>query len=90
MEQEFPFSKNLFWDVAPESIDLTKHKRFVIERVLVRGNLIDFEKLIQIYSKDEIREAIRMSKELDPKTQHFCSWYFEIPAEELYASLFYR
>jgi hypothetical protein len=90
MKQEFPFSKNLFWDVASESIDLTNHKRFVIERVLVRGNLIDFEKLIQIYSKDEIREAVRKSKELDPKTQHFCSWYFEIPAEELYASSFYR
>lgn len=86
----FPFSKNLFWDVAPESIELSRHKRFVIERVLLRGNLTDFNELLQLYTKDEIRDAIRKSKELDPKTQHFCSWYFDIPAEEIHAAPFYR
>lgn len=86
----FPFSKNLFWDVAPESIELSRHKKFVIERVLLRGNLADFKQLLQLYTKDEIRDAIRKSKELDPKTQHFCSWYFDIPAEEIHAAPFYR
>lgn len=86
----FPFSKNLFWDVSPETIDLTTHKRFVIERVLTRGNLVDFELLLKLYSNDEIRFGIKKSKELDPKTKHFCSWYFEIPLNEIHASSFYR
>ena len=86
----FPFSKQLFWDSEVEDIDLQKNKRYVIERVMTRGKMADFEVLQTIYTKEEIANEIRKSKELDPKTQHFCSWYFGIPQNELHASSFYR
>jgi putative IMPACT (imprinted ancient) family translation regulator len=44
---------------------------------------------LTLYSKEEIRAALKESKELDPKTRHFCSWYFDIPENELQASYFY-
>jgi hypothetical protein len=87
--KQFPFSQNLFWDTAIAGIDLRKHKRYVIERVITRGSLDDFKNLTMTYSKDEIAEEIKKSKELDPKTRHFCSWYFNIPINELHASSFY-
>jgi len=33
--------RTLFWDVAFDSIDWQKHARFVINRVVTRGNLDD-------------------------------------------------
>ncbi len=87
--KEFPFSQNLFWDTPLSNISLEKHKRFVIERVIVRGSLEDFYKLLTLYDKNEIAIQLRKSKELDPKTRHFCSWYFNVPINELYASSFY-
>jgi hypothetical protein len=86
----FPFSQYLFWDAEIADIDLRKNMRYVIERVMTRGKMQDFEKLLELYAKEEISEEIKKSKELDPKTAHFCSWYFGIPQQELHASSFYR
>lgn len=88
--ERFPFSRNLFWDYPAENIDLVKHKRFIIERVLTRGFTDDVYMLLNIYTKEEIREALRKSKELDSKTIHFCSWYFNIPKQEMHVSSFYH
>lgn len=86
----FPFSKELFWDSEVEDINLQKNRRYVIERVISRGRMQDFKVLLSLYSIEEIKSAVRQSKELDPKTRHFCSWYFDIPQNELHASSFYR
>jgi hypothetical protein len=86
----FPFSQNLFWDTDIAEIDMQKHKRYVIERVLTRGTLNDFRKLITLYSKEEIKNEIVKSKILDPKTAHFCNWYFGIPIDKLHVSSFYH
>ena len=34
-------SKGLFWDVDPETVDEVKHRRFIIQRVLERGDFED-------------------------------------------------
>jgi hypothetical protein len=86
----FPFSRNLFWDVDIENIDLQKHSRYVIERVVTRGFTEDFYILLKIYSTHQIQEALRKSKELDAKTANFCSYFFKIPKSEVHVSSFYR
>ncbi|MBP9213810.1 MAG: hypothetical protein KBF36_04620 [Chitinophagaceae bacterium] len=88
--KKFPFSQYLFWDAAIEKIDVQKNKRYIIERVLTRGFLEDFYTLLQIYSTEEIVETLKKSKELDSKTIHFCSYYFNIPKSEMHVSSFYR
>ena len=40
-------SKGLFWDVDPETVDEVKHRRFIIQRVLERG---DFEDMCGTFS----------------------------------------
>ena len=86
----FPFSKNLFWDCEVADIDLKKNRRYVVERVLTRGQMEDFKSLLLVYNKEEIVEGILKSRELDPKTAHFCSWYFGIPENQLHVSSFHR
>ena len=88
--EKLPFNKMLFWDHPIENIDLKKNQRYIIERVLTRGFTDDFYMLIKIFSAGEIRDALRKSKELDPKTIHFCSWYFDIPITEMHVSSFYH
>ena len=66
------FTKKLFWNVDPDSIDLDKHARFVIERVLTRGSADDFSELQRTYGKDRIRQELRNCRSLDPKTIRFC------------------
>ena len=86
---EFPFSQNLFWDAALETIDLQKHKNFVIERVLTRGFLSDFYMLQKIYTCNDFKELLKKSKVIDAKTRNFCSIYFNIPVTEIYAPSYY-
>lgn len=86
----FPFTRNLFWDNSIENIDLKKNQRYVIERVLTRGFTADFYILLKIYTAGEIKDALRKSKELDPKTLQFCSEYFNINKSEMHVSSFYR
>ncbi|MCZ2298231.1 MAG: hypothetical protein LC134_01990 [Chitinophagales bacterium] len=87
---KFPFSQYLFWDAAIEKIDIQKNKRYIIERVLTRGLLQDFYMLLKIYSTEEIKDALKKSKELDSKTVHFCSYYFNLPKSAMHVSSFYR
>lgn len=86
----FPFSQYLFWDTPVSSIDIKKNKRYIIERVLTRGFTGDFYMLTKMYSREEIQEALRKSRELDPKTVHFCSYYFNLPKSEMHVSSFYH
>ncbi len=87
---ELPFSQYLFWDTAIQNIDIKKNSRYIVERVLARGFLLDFYLLTRLYSKEEITAALKKSKELDPKTVDFCSYYFDLPKSEMHVSSFYR
>ncbi|MBX9785231.1 MAG: hypothetical protein K2X48_18245 [Chitinophagaceae bacterium] len=86
----FPFGQNLFWDTPVQNIHLQQHKRYIIERVLTRGFLQDFYLLLKIYTIEQIKEAVVKNKELDPRTAHFCSEYFQIPKEQIPVSSFYH
>lgn len=86
---EFPFSKYLFWDTSIENIDVKKHKEYIVERVVLRGKIEDFYLLLQLYTIDEIKASLILSRELDPKTAHFCCTIFNIPKSQLYVSPYY-
>lgn len=84
-----PFSQNLFWDTPIEKVDSVKHKNYIIERVLSHGLLSDFYFLLQMYTREEIKEVVLKSKILDRKTINFCSIYFKIPLNEFHATSYY-
>ncbi len=75
-------SKPLFWDVDYESIDYEKNSRFVIERVLTRGNFQDWRELRDFYGLDKIAEEVIEIRYLDKLTFNFCHKLFNIEKEK--------
>jgi hypothetical protein len=60
--------RNLFWDVDMTSLDLQKHKAFVIERVLNMGDQHAVVWLRSVVSEEEIMEVVKTSRRLTRKT----------------------
>jgi len=77
-----PFNEALFWDVQYSSLDLGAHSRFIIERVVSRGNLADWNLLKKIYGKEKIKEEVVRIRSLDRKTVSFLSVYFGIARKD--------
>ena len=72
------FNKALFWDVQIESLDIETHKRYIIERVVSRGNRADWELLKEIYGKKRIKQEVLKIRSLDKKTVSFLSVYLGV------------
>jgi hypothetical protein len=70
---------SLFWDTDINSIDLKKHKKAIIERVLLRGTQEEFIALIQFYGKKTIRTIALQARYLDNRTLAFCCTLFRQP-----------
>jgi len=75
-------SKVIFWDTDYNRIDWEKKARFVIERVVMFGNLKDWRIIQQFYGMEKIKESVLLSRDLDPKTLNFFSLIFNIPKEQ--------
>lgn len=72
----------LFWDVEFSTIDIRAHRRFIIERVVSRGNLKDWQLLKKMYGKKTISEEVVQMRSLDRKTVNFLSVYFGIARKD--------
>jgi len=75
------FSAELFWDTAPESVDIVKNKRWLVVRVLEHGRLEDWLELRKLYTLREIAEAAKLARCLSPKALSFISRISETPKE---------
>nr|WP_320011971.1 hypothetical protein [uncultured Desulfobulbus sp.] len=72
----------LFWDVEYTSLDFNEHSRFIIERVVSRGDLADWDVLKKVYGKEKIKKEVVLIRSLDPKTVNFLSVYFQIARKD--------
>ncbi len=79
---KFELDKSLFWDVDVESADLTKNARHIINRILLRGDIKDWEQLKMFYGIEKIKEEVQKMRFLDKRTLNFCSFYFNIPKND--------
>jgi len=70
--------QHLFWDVDLEKMDSAKNKRFIIERILARGNLDDFRWAFSFFKKELIKDVLINAKSLDAKSQNFWCLYFNL------------
>lgn len=78
-----PLRKELFWDVNFQKLDVNTHKRLIIERVLLLGNLKEFFFLLSVYDHNTIKQVIRQAGNLDNKTIDFAAGYFGINKSEI-------
>lgn len=72
------FSTNLFWDIDTETLNVDEHSRFIIERVLTKGKLQDWQTLLQLFSFEKIKKEVTKIRYLDKVTLNFCSQFFHI------------
>lgn len=75
-------SKHLFWDVDFNTLKIKEHSRFIIERIVTRGNYNDWINLRKIYSPSEIKTDIIQSRILDKRTLSFLSIFYGIKKEK--------
>lgn len=74
--------KSLFWDTDIEKIDWEVHKREVISRTIMYGNLNEWREIKRFYGLDIIKTEMLSVRYLDNKTLHFLSTFFQIPKEK--------
>ena len=73
---------SLFWDVDPKGLNFEAHARFIIERVITRGNIDDWIMLLNIFGRKRIRDEVVTIRSLDPKSVNYLSLYFGIDKSE--------
>ena len=72
-------SPTLFWDTDVDLIDWEKQARFIIERVITRGDIEDWKQIKKFYGLQKIKKEIISMRYLDKKTLNFFSIYFDVP-----------
>lgn len=82
MKDETLKNKSLFWDIDINTLDYDKHTRFIIERVLLKGDLPDWFELRKIYGIERIKKEVLQIRYFDKKTLSFLSLIFNIPKEK--------
>lgn len=63
------FRQSLFWDTDPKNIDVKKHARYIIERILDFGDDEEVRWLWNFYDKNLLRKSIIKSRSLRPETK---------------------
>ena len=52
------FRKSLFWDTNTDELNIEKHSKFIIERILEFGNSEEVKWCIKTYGKDAIKQLL--------------------------------
>lgn len=70
--------KSIFWDTDFNKIDIIKNKKFIIQRILERGNKYEIEALINLYGITVIKQELNTIKNLfNPNYKRNVSIYIE-------------
>lgn len=75
-------NKALFWDIDISNIDYKKNARFIIERVLTRGNLTEWQEIKKYYGLKKIEQEALQIRYLDKITLNFCHTFFDIQKDK--------
>lgn len=54
--------QTLFWDVDPKTIDVKKHARYIIERIIDYGNDDEVRWLLRTYSSGLVGDVVKKSR----------------------------
>jgi hypothetical protein len=69
--------RSLFWDTKIENFDPTKYPRYTIERVLEHGDEADVAWLMQVFTKEQVRDVLRGRHRLSRRSANFWTLVFE-------------
>ncbi len=71
MVSAIQFRSALFWDTDPKSLDVQKHSKYIIERIMDFGNDDEVRWMRQHYSKDVLAKVCQSSKQLHTSSRNF-------------------
>ena len=76
------FSKHLFWDTPIESVQVEKHRKWLVKRVLEKGRKSDWDQLLSLYGKTGVAEAVRTMRSLEKRAFRFACAMLDIEPSE--------
>lgn len=77
------FVYKYFWDINPAELDVSKHPRYVIERLLEYGDFPELRWLFAHFSRDEIVETLRQSRRLTRRSANFWAQILNVPTRKV-------
>jgi hypothetical protein len=70
----------LFWDVDPRTIEIDRHRDYVLERIMTRGNWLAMRWLIDHVDQADLAEFLhRRGERLTPRDRAFWSLVAGVP-----------
>jgi hypothetical protein len=75
----------LFWDADKSGIDVEKHARYIICRVLDFGDTAEVRWLFDTYGEDVIREVVASNPHLHPKSLNYWRRRFGLAVDDVLA-----
>jgi hypothetical protein len=72
-----------FWDVHMQDLNVQQHQRFIIERLLNEGDHHTLQWIFDVYTLDEIRDSVCLSRGLSKKTARYWQYFFQLNEEEM-------
>ena len=72
-----------FWDTPIDTLDPDKHKTYIIERLLDYGDNFAIEWLNNNYSENTIKQTVRESRRISPKTGNYFALIYNLPKKDL-------
>lgn len=76
------FSPHLFWDTDRSALDPKTSAPYIVTQVVEYGLLSDWNLLLELYSKDELREIAVNLRSLDPVSISFLAHYLGVDRTE--------
>lgn len=78
-----PDFHKFFWDVDAKKLDPRDHPKYIINRLLDKGNLDAARWVLHNFPKELIIETIKKMRDFSPKTANFWAQFYSIPKEEI-------
>jgi hypothetical protein len=73
------FLRPLFWDVNFDQLRVPGHERYIIERILELGDVVEVRWMLQNFPRDQIIQALRRSRGLSRKSAVFWASMLNVP-----------
>lgn len=83
MEVTDHLSAHLFWDMKIDELDMHKNKRLIIDRVLHRGTLEEWQFINRFYNRNELIEVLCTLPVIAPKEANFVKILFDLKPSQM-------
>jgi hypothetical protein len=70
--------RSLFWDTSLGNIQIKRHARYIIERVLEFGDMDALEWLQRVYPTQMIIDVLSVSRSISEKSRNFWEIWFGV------------